>query len=175
MLKPQWLLLLLILPFLSCEKEKNLLFNLPFPNLNFTIPAGVNALEAQYFNIDSVPTNLINVAMAQNFDPNQITAVRPASARLQSLFGNVDFDFVFEMTIQLCEVGDKSPNCGREIFWRQPVPQNVGDFVDLIPNENNVLEMLEKDMVNIQIKLAQLRATSPTFIEAQLNLDFSVL
>ncbi|MCB0641752.1 MAG: hypothetical protein KDC44_08945 [Phaeodactylibacter sp.] len=174
-MKLQWLILAAILPFLSCGKEEDFLFNLPFPVLNFTIPAGVNTLESHYFNIDSVPTNLINVALAQNFDPGAISAVRPREARLQSLFGNVDFDFVFEMTIQLCEVGDKTPNCGREIFWRQPVPENIGSFIDLIPNENDVKEMLEKDMVNIQVKLAQLRFTSPTFIEAQLSLDFSVL
>jgi len=169
-----YLVIALVLTFFSCQKNDEVLFALPLPLLNLTIPAGINPVEAQYFNIDSVPTNLFNVANARNIDLGSVQQVIPATATLRSIFGT-DYSFAFEVTIQLCEVGDKSPNCGREIFWRQPVPENIGSFLEFVPNENNVKDALEEELVNIQVKIAQLRSTSPAFIESELLIEFVAL
>jgi hypothetical protein len=167
--------LLFFLLFSACSKEdQRVLFEIPFRNLDFTIPAGINPFEAQYFTLSNVQTNAKDLISGFGYSEEQVTSIVPVSARIFAPFDNVDFDFVFEVSVRICDAGDTSPNCGSEIFWRQPVPENIGNFIDLIPNELDVMERLMKENVSIQIKLAQLRDTSPQFINARLEMDFEV-
>ncbi|MCB0675237.1 MAG: hypothetical protein KDC30_00970 [Saprospiraceae bacterium] len=171
----QILLLVAVLATLSCNKlDKGVLFSWPIPQLEFTIPAGLNIAQAYYFNLENVPTNALGLLSTYSVDSSQVQSITPATARITSIFGNVSYDFLFEVSIMLCEPGDSSPNCGYEIFYRVPIPEGTGAFLDLIPNQNDIKDLLLQETVNIQVKLAQLRAPSPQFVESRMELTFNV-
>lgn len=163
----------LLLGLLSCQKEPQVLFQVPVRGLEFTIPAGANPFEAQYFNFDSIPAADLISAASGAYDPNAVPTIRPFQAQVEAFFGNVDYDFIQEISVNLCPVGVKSPNCGREIFWRSPVPFNSGSILDLIPNENDVKEELLAGWVNIQFKIVRFRDSPNTFVESILSIDFA--
>ena len=174
-MKKVLLFLPLIFLLAGCKnKDKDVLFQQPFRGLEFTIPAGINPFEAQYFNIDSVPTNALALFSSFGIEASEIQSIVPATARINSLFGNVDYDFILELSVNICPAGDKTPNCGFEAFWRDPVPEAIGSFVDMAANNTDLQELLKQDMVNVQVKLARLRGTSPQFVESILEMDFDV-
>lgn len=159
----------------SCgDNEPQLLFQIPFRNVDFEIPPTLSVIQVHYFNIDNVPTDGMALFDANNVAESEATAIFPSRARMQTIFTAEEYDFIEQMSVRICEAGDLSENCGKEIFWRQPVPQNAADFVDLIPSELDVKEFLLLDEVNIQVKLERLRRNPPQFIETRLEMDFDV-
>ncbi len=169
----RYIVLALCVGLVSCEKEPELFFQVPVRGLEFTIPAGANPFEAQYFNFDSIPIANLVYGASGSVDPAAVPSIRPLRAGVEAFFGNVDYDFIQEISVTLCPVGVKTPNCGREIFWRSPVPFNNGPILDLIPNENDVKDEVLEDYVNIQFKIVRLRESPNTFVESILSIDFA--
>jgi hypothetical protein len=170
----KWAWILLAMAGLSCNRDNNsFLFEIPFPNLDFTIPAGLNPLDTWYFNIDNVPTNALALFSANGIDTASVRSLVPNTARMLSLFNNVDYDFVYEIAVHLCEQGDQTPRCGKEIFYRFPLPNNPGPFVDLVPNPVEVGSLILKDKVNVQVVLRFI-SPPPQFVETRLDLGFVV-
>jgi hypothetical protein len=171
----QFALLLLLVSVWGCKKPgDDARFFIPFRGLDFTIPAGVNPLEAQYFNINDVPTNTLTFLDGNGMDLDEVTSILPVNASITSIFGDANYDFAFEISINICEAGVTDPNCGREAFWRQPVPENIGTFVELNANTSDIQDLLKEEKINIQIKIGQLRGTTTQFVESRLEMDFAV-
>ena len=127
-----------------------------------------------YFNLENIPTNHEGLFSSNNVNANSDVRIVPLECSLNGLIGNTDYDFIEQMSVRICDAGDVSENCGTEIFWRQPVPLNVGNILDLIPSDIDVKKFLTKDQVNIQVKLELLRQNPPQFVETRLLLDFAV-
>ena len=159
---------------LSCNKDdKDILFLIPFQNLDFTIQAGLNPLDTWYFNIDHVPTNALSLFAANNIDTASIRSLVPNTARLTSVFGDANYEFVYEIAVYLCKEGNEEAKCGKEIFYRYPLPNKPGGFVDLIPNPVEVKDLILDDKVNVQVML-RLISPPPQFVESRLEIDFAV-
>lgn len=159
---------------LGCNKEDDtILFEIPFPNLDFTIQAGLNPVETWYFNIDNVPTSALALFAANNIDTAGVRSLVPNTGRMLARFNDAEYDFVYEIAVYLCEEGNQSPKCGKEIFYRFPLPNNPGTFVDLIPNPVEVKSLILKDKVNVQVMMRFI-SPPPQFIETRLDLDFAV-
>lgn len=171
------ILLLLLLPLLfsNCKKEENpTLFDIPLPNIDFEIPPTASSFEVHYFNINNVVTNKEGLFSANNISESDAVAIVPKTGSLRSITNNIDFEFIEQMSIRICDEDDLSQNCGTEIFWRQPVPNNVGSILDLVPSDIDIKQYLLQEKVNIQVKLERLRANPPQFVETRLVLDFAV-
>lgn len=148
----------------------NLAFEMEYPNIIFEIPAGLNTIESHFFLLKDIPT-------AKNFffgdiPEEDIQAIVPSYARMTALDGNsIDYDFLFEVSVRICQP-NKESNCLREIFYRDRIPNNVGNRLDLIPNDNNLKEILTQDDFTIEVVLKRLVSTSPTFINSRLEMGF---
>lgn len=170
----RYILVLMAALTLSCEKnDDDILFIIPFPNLDFTIQAGLNPLDTWYFNIDNVPTNAVSLLSGNGIDTAAIQSLVPHVGRLTSVFGDADYQFVYEIAIYLCEAGNQSPKCGKEIFYRFPLPNNPGAFVDLIPNPAEVKDLILRDKVNVQVML-RFVTPPPQFVDSRVDLEFAV-
>ena len=170
----KWAFLFLVATGLACNKNNdNILMEIPFPNLDFTIQAGSNPLETYYFNIDHVPTNALSLFSVNGIDTAGVNSITPLRGRLTSVFNDADYDFLYEIAIQLCEEGDHESRCGKEIFYRFPIPNKPGSFVDVIPNPVEVKPFILKEKVNVQVILRFI-SPPPAFIDSRLELDFGV-
>ncbi|MGK0363761.1 MAG: hypothetical protein ACI85O_000814 [Saprospiraceae bacterium] len=159
----------------SCKKNKDeIIFPFPLQDIDFAIPPTASTFQVHYFNLDNVVTNHEGLFSSNNIDEMSDYRIVPAEASFNVLVGNIDYDFIEQMSIRICNAGDVSENCGIEIFWRQPVPLNVGSILDLIPSDIDIKQYLTQEKVNIQVKLEMLRQNPPQFVETRLLLDFAV-
>jgi hypothetical protein len=169
------LFLFSLLLITSCKKDQDeILFPFPLQDIEFSIPPTASPFQVHYFNLENVVTNQEGLFSSNNIDANSDVRIVPLESSLNVLVGNIDYDFIEQMSIRICDAGDVSENCGTEIFWRQPVPLNVGNILDLIPSDIDVKRYLTQEKVNIQVKLELLRQNPPQFVETRLLLDFAV-
>ena len=98
------------------------------------------------------------------------------------IFSNVDYDFIREISVRICSQEESAllaagqpEECRREIFWRNPVPEGTGSDLGLVPNENDVQQILRQPTVTYQVKLVSpLRYSTNQFVESRLIMDFNV-
>ena len=60
-----------------------------------------------------------------------------------------------------------------EIFFRENIPLDTRDFVDLIPTLPNVKDLMLEDFYSISIRMEFWEPT-PTFVDVKLEFDFQV-
>ena len=89
-----------------------------------------------------------------------------------AFFTNIDYAFIKSIDIQLYDVVNGTVK-SIPAFYRDPVPKNTGEIVDLVTEELNLKEFLLKDKINIRIKL-QLFESAPKTVESRLILKFAV-
>ncbi len=155
------------------ENEESKLFTIPVRNIRFEVPAGLNPIKSHYFVIDDVPTFFDDLLATNKVSMDEIASIIPVSARLVQPFSDIDYDFIYEISIRLCD-DPEDEDCGHEIFWRKPVPEDIGAQLDVVPNEINMKNILSKEKIKIQVVLLQLRATTTEFFDNQLELNFEV-
>ncbi|MBK8489880.1 MAG: hypothetical protein IPL49_02985 [Saprospirales bacterium] len=170
----KWALIFLGIVGLACNKNNDtILLDIPFQNLDFTIQAGLNPVDTWYFNMDHVPTNALALFAANGIDTAGVNSITPNTGRLTSVFGDANYKFLYEIAVYLCEEGNQAPKCGKEIFYRFPLPNDPGPFVDVIPNPVELKQLMLQQKVNVQVMLRFI-SPPPTFIESRLELDFGV-
>lgn len=158
----------------NCQKETEVLFEMPLQNLDFVIPAGQNALETYYITFPQVPTNFDVLSANFGYEASDIMGIIPGSGRLTAIFGDGDYDDLFrEFVVQICPAGSTENKCGVEGFYWNLIGQNVGFFIDLIPNPLDVSDDLTEEFVTIQVWYRLLQATDLA-IESRVSMDFLV-
>ncbi len=161
------LLFFLTIQLLGCKKEPASLFDLPY-ELTFEIPAGLNTFETHYFDITGIRTNAEDLLSANNAEESDLLAVQAKTARLLSTFVDLDLDFIQEISVRVFE---DDPNAFHEVFFRDNVPFDSGDFIDLIPALPDVKEFLLDESYNLSIRM-EFRQPPPTFVTVRLDFDF---
>lgn len=157
--------------YFSCTPDDGLefAFRMNYPNNVFEIPAGLNTIESHFFVLENIPSNL-NLYF-DGIDTTDIKAIVPREARLFSLDGtNVNFDFIFEISLRLCRPDGTS--CNREIFYRDQIPENVGSSLPLIPNENNIRAEILNGAYTVEVVLQRLAYSPTQFTRVGLDLAF---
>lgn len=163
-----------ILLLSGCKKETPVLFEMPFQNLDFVMPAGQNSLETYYVNFPAVPTNMAALLDNFNVEQNDVSGVIPGEGRLFPIFGSGDFEDLFrEFVVQICPTGSTENKCGFEGFYWDLVGQKVGLELNLIPNPLDLSDLLTEEAVYIQVWYRLLRTSNET-IDCRLALNFLV-
>ncbi len=168
-------LLLLTLPFFSCKKENLSLFTIPIVNLNVPISAGLDPNETHFFTIKNVPTNSLALFAARGVDTASIKQIVPRRAQLSAIFGEADLDFMREVEVRICPRGQSDDDyCGKEVFYQDQVPNNVGADLDLFgSNIGDVKELLLADKVDVRVIIRRFWSNPPSF-DMKLDLEFDV-
>lgn len=170
------LLLIISFTFFSCKKEEAPpLLRIPVTNLRFPVNATLQPPDTYYIPINQVKMNALAFIQAKGLDTAQIKSIRPGRATLSVVFGEAKLDFLDAVSIRLCPLGQNEPNCGREAFYRDPVPFNTGYDLDLVPSDVKDLRgMVLMENINIQVKLERLRGFPNGSFDVNLDMDFDV-
>lgn len=168
----------IFLLFACSADDLSLAFRMEYPNQLFTIPAGINPFESHFFVLKDIPTS--KDFFFGNFQQEEITEISALSAILRSREGiSINFGFIQEISVRICsdtplteqEVEEKCPRV-REIFYRDNIPPNIRDQVELIPNGLNLKELLTKDEFSVVVVLRRLREFPPTSINTRFDMSF---
>ena len=167
-------LLLLALSGWNCNKDRGeVLFQLGYPNNRFEIKAGLSTFETHYFLIRNIPANYLAFLDQYGASDAEVTSIEPRAARLTALSSGFGFDFINDIYIEIFP--DGKPEERREIFYRENLPLNTDDQVDLIPSYADLKEFFrEHESFTLQVRLFRLRTPSPAFIECRLDVSFNV-
>ena len=158
----------LIISIASCKSDDTFIFEIPYGPLEFTVPPGISVLNYHQFTIPMDGKTILDF-VAQGVPYNEIV---PSEAFIQSLVLNQDLSFARDISVTICNEGDTDPNCGKEIFWKNPTDFDESTPSNLWANENDISEFLESGDVVIKVRFSQLRSTTPQELNLELNLNF---
>lgn len=151
----------------GCSKDLPAnVFEIPFDNIRFTIPAGLSPFDAHFFIIREIRLNKsFFYDQGQVQDPDKVRLI-PGSARMYQLSSNVDYECIERISVQVFT--PSHPNANLELFFRDPVPFNNGPGLNLIPTLTEIQDITPNDEINLRIRI-QLRYPTPEFIETELQ------
>lgn len=159
---------LLTLPMIfSTCKGDGLGFTMTYQR-DFEIPAGLGVFDTHVFELNGIPTNMEAMLSTNGANRSDITEIIPREAALSINFADVDLIFVREIIV---EIFSRDNIQGKEVFYREEIPQNTGIRVDLIPSLPNIQEFLENDEFSVRVEM-RLRDISPQFIDARFDFQF---
>ena len=168
------LLILVASSLFACKKETTPpLARIKVVNLEFSIDPYVQPPFTHYIPINDVKIGALAQLKAVGIDTSDIKRITPGRCTIRSLFGGGDLDFIDAISIRLCRTSDNEPNCGQEVFYRDPTPFNIGQELEIGPSAvNDVSEyVLEKDL-NVQVKLERLRDVPSGSFDVLLEMEF---
>jgi hypothetical protein len=162
-------MLLLIGMLLASGCTKNLpnnVFEIPFDNVRFTIPAGLSPFDAHFFIIRDIKLNKsFFYQQGRVSDPSKVR-ILPMSARILQFTSNVDFECIERISVQA--FSPSHPTINLELFFRDPVPFRNGSTLNLIPTVSDLQPYTDDDEISLRIRI-QLRYPTPEFIECTME------
>jgi len=162
--------LLVLMASLSCRKDTDRVrFDMLYPEVYFTIPAGLNPFLIHYIELRDLPLNRAFYFNLNEVKDSASVKILPRNARISSFLGDVDFDFIDRISI-LVASADK-PDQFFELFYRDQIPLNTGPFLDLVPTLLDLQQIASSDRIHLRIRM-QLRAPTPVFVESRLDYAF---
>ena len=174
MIKRMIYLLLSAFLLFGCVKDNHIrLFDMVFPDIRFTIPAGLNSFLPRVFEVPVMNTNIDFYLDENNIQEEGLQAIRPFSARLSAL-DNFDYDFVREISIRVCPVGNNPCTPADEVFYIDNIQRRAGDRVDLLPTLRNAKTMLTEELFKLEV-LFLFDTTTPFSVESRLDLTFEAV
>ena len=170
------ILLFVSLAFFSCKKDKfKGQFILPIRNLTFSVNPAISPPGTYYIPINGAVTNIQNLLDANGMVAADVEAILPRDATLTVAFQDAKIDFVRDMSVRLCAIGDNQENCGREAFWRTDIPIQTSFGLGLnASNIDDLSDILLSEKINVQIKLEELIAQPSTTFDIVLDMEFEV-
>ncbi len=165
--------LLYLLPFLlllsNCQKEPDYLFKMEYEQ-DFEIAAGLNTFVVWYFEMRFIPSNADDFFTAFGADINEAGIINPGRARLSTIFSDVDYDFIEDISVRIYQ---DDPDEDKEIFYRDNLPFNTGRDIDLFPTLVDVSEFVLEERFNVRVRMV-FRQNPPQFVDSRLTFDFLV-
>ncbi len=140
---------------------------------DFEIPAGLNTFDIHGREFSNIPTNKNSFFTANNVTESDVTAITPREARLSINFGDEDLYFVREVIVEILtkELDEEGNPRWKEIYFRENVPLNTGQSIQLLPSLPQVTEELTSDEFSVRVEML-FRDITPTFIDARLEMIF---
>ena len=161
---------LLILPLLisNCKKEEPILFEMVYAE-DFTLPAGLNPIDAHYFRITDIPVG--TYLSSRNLTADIMNSIIPRQGNFINIFaGSASYDFIREVSVRIYTDDE---NDWKEIFWHFNVPIDTGDNLGLPASLDDVKEYLNGSTFNLIIKF-DLRGAPLQNIETRFQFSFGV-
>jgi len=173
------LLIFLSLPVLlmltACSKiERNQLFEMVYPPLDFEFPAGLppNSLWVQDY--PGLPSPFESLANQAGVDTARVAGVFPLRASLISLDGT-RLDFFRSIQVLVCIPGTGECSLlGDEVFYNDQLNDREDVVIDLQPGLRNVKEEFANEVVRIQL-IFGLSRPSPLNVDCRFQMSFEAV
>ena len=162
---------LLILISACRNDNRERIFELFYPNFNFTIPAGQSPFLPYALGIRGVNTNIDFYLDENSTDTALINEITPISARLTSIDG-LDYNFLHSVSVRICEDTEAPCRDADEVFYIENLQEyRPDDQINLLPGIRNA----KKDLIREEYRLEILffLAFTPSFdYETRLDMTF---
>jgi hypothetical protein len=166
------LVTILSLTMIACSREsRERLFEVVYPNIAFTLPAGLSTQTGWGFNQKDVASNFRNLVQANNTDTSVIKGVYPFSARITSLDG-FDYNFVEGVSILICS--NEKSRCSTisdEMFYIEDLRGRAREQIELLPTERNIEKLLSEERFRLEV-IFYFRNTTPYAVDSRLDMVF---
>lgn len=170
-----YLLLLLIgvsvFTCFSCNKnDDEPRFKMSF-QAPFQMQAGLApyTVETHYFVINDLSSGFRSQLSTRSLTEGDIIDIKPLSCRLVRPFADGDYDFLFNVSVQIVNPND--PDDWKEIAYRDNIQTGTNATLDLFPTLVNVKEYVKESTFTIRVR-ADLFQSTTTFIDNRLEFDF---
>lgn len=167
--------LLLLLPVLlldACKKKDDgPSLDMVLEPVSFVIPAGANAFETIHFLVKDRPTHFFEILDAAGIKPEQVTGMAGATATFEADFADAQYKYLYDVSIRVYKEPDSDDFV--EAFYREPIPDNAGNTLGLIPSLANLDGFLKTDIVSFDIAILP-RVTTPESIPTRLFMSYKI-
>ncbi len=161
-------LVILALTVASCKKDDpSEGFELQYL-LNLEIPAGLNPIQAHFWELYDIPTNFVNQADLANVPTTEVQRIHSNFLNL-NLRNPASADFKWIERMYLYINTDSLPQA--EIGYLEFVPNNVENQLTLIPSQTDLKDYLSGDNFDLIVEIQPL-ITSPLTTSNSLDLTF---
>ncbi len=168
-----WMILIVLIA--SCRKDnRERLFELFYPNFQFTIDAGASSVLPVSAVKTGVNTNIDFYLDENNVDTALITAISPISARLTSING-FDYDFMDFISVRICEDTEAPCREADEVFYIDRLQlDRPGERIELLPGLRNVRRDLLRERYRLEVVMKYFYPP-PTDVETRFDMTFQAL
>lgn len=166
--------LIITLITISCSRDNGeRVFEMLYPNFQFTLPAGLNATTAWAYELRNVSSNLNSYLRENQTDTSAVAAINPVAARISSLDG-LDYKFVEEISVRICSNDKSQCTAADEVFYIDDLRGKAGESIKLLPTLRNVKKLLSQERFRLEVVFF-LRNTSPYSVESKLDMSFEAV
>lgn len=160
---------------ISCQRDnRERIFEMFYPNIEFELPAGLSSALPWAYEVQSIPSNISFYLNENNVDTAIIAGINPVSARISALDGGLDYDFVEEVSIRICDEGRKLCTPADEVFYIDNLRGRANTRIDLLPSLRNAKRSLTQGRFRLEIVFF-LRYTSPYPVSSRLDMTFEAV
>lgn len=151
----------------SCRKDE--------PGFNMTylgqinIPAGLDPFTLHTFTVQNIPADTLAYFSTNGVTSARILKINPYSFRMVPIYSGADYRFIELVSVII--VSPDNPDVRQEVYFRDNIPLNIGDLLDVYPNLPDIKPFIMRNRFNIEIVL-RLRDISPQTIETHLDFTF---
>jgi len=171
-MKNIYLPIVLILIVAACRNDnRERLFEMFYPNFNFTIPAGQSPILPYPLGIRGVNSNIDFYLTENSTDTALIGEISALSATLTSVDG-IDYDFLHSVSIRICADTDEPCSDADEVFYIDRLQiDRPGERIRLLPGLRNVRDELIAQEYRLEVVF--FLAFAPAFdYETRLDMSF---
>ncbi len=166
-----------IIAAFGCRKnQKEVLFTMTYPELQFEIPPGISGSQALVFSFPSVKTNIDNFLSQNNTTLDEIGSIQPIRARIESTNGRSLY-FIQKAEIRICSID--SLQCEPlfdQAFQVDGLNGSASTFFDLIPGIKERTDLLTSDRFKMEIILQQnIGDVTPYSVNCKASVSFEAL
>lgn len=169
-----WLCFGVIL-MLGCQTDRGeRLFEINYPFIDFTVPAGVSWPSSWVISKNGVPARLTESLQENGLSPDQVTAIGGAYARVSTLDGNDLGDFS-QISLRICPAGPDACTEADEVFFIGDLYRRRQNVVNLNPNNRNLKPLLtSQGQYKLELLLLPAQATT-TNVRCRLDYSFEAV
>ncbi len=164
-----------LLLLVGCSKiEREQLFEIPYPPLDFTLPAGVPPTSLWVQDYPALTSAFTALAQQNGVDTALVAGVFPLRARLSSRDGTV-LDFFNSIQVLLCKAGTRECSLlGDEIFFIDQLLGRGDIIINLQPGLRNVKDEFGEEVIHLQLVFNFNRPT-PGTIDCRFDMTFEAV
>lgn len=152
-MKKYILIIISVLFFIQCNKDKSD-FELVY-NTSFNIMPGISFLATENIAVAMPNFNIQERLAVEGYTADEVARIDARSLRFDIISGG---DFAFLDRARMMIRTDDLPEV--EIGYLEPVPDNIGSSLDLIPSITNVTEYIKSDVFTVIFKMDAKYSTS---------------
>ncbi len=166
-------LMVLLLLATQCKERENVLFEMDYHH-KISVDPTLSTFRDHCFSFTDQQTNILTNFAAQNTSSTAVNVIRPAEARLSSIFEGLNLIFIQDVEIGFYKDNPCDPSDFQLAFYRENIESTQNGGLDLFPSLLNLHDVLTGNEYNIAIKL-NFFASPPEYMDIDLNMTFAVV